>query len=164
MGNALPRIGVTGHTRLTERTARTVYVTLCEELVRYRPATLHGVTCLAPGADQLFARAVLAAGGTFDAIVPAADYRDDVVDVDDRPGYDELVGRAASVIRMPFARSGTRAYLGASQELLRRCDELLAVWDGSTAEQLGVTAEVVATARSRNVSVRVLWPADAVRF
>lgn len=35
-----------------------------------------GLSCLADGADQVFARVVLEAGGTLEAIVPAQNYRD----------------------------------------------------------------------------------------
>jgi hypothetical protein len=158
----MPRIGVTGHTLLSADTATTVYEALRDELRRYRAARLHGITCLAAGADQLFANAVLDIGGTFEAIVPAADYRDKVVSADNRPEFDELVGLAERVTYMPFARSGPEAYMAASEELLRRSELLFAVWDGS-AGRLGETGAVVAAARVRNLLVRVLWPANAIR-
>jgi hypothetical protein len=106
---------------------------------------------------------VLALGGTFEAVVPATDYRDDVVTADNRAEFDELVDLAETVTYMPFSRSGPEAYMAASEELLRRSDLLLAVWDGSTAGQLGETGGVVAAARTRRVEVRVLWPANAIR-
>jgi hypothetical protein len=140
-----------------------VYKALHDELSGYRPATLHGITCLAVGADQLFASAVLAVGGTFEVVVPAADYRDEVIGAEDRPEFDKLIGQAKTVTYMPFTRSGPAAYMAASEELLRRSELLFAVWDGSTAGRLGETGEVVAAARVRNLSVRVLWPANAMR-
>jgi hypothetical protein len=159
----MPRIGVTGHTRLSAATARMVDEALRAELRRYRASRLHGITCLAVGADQLFANAVLAVGGTFEAIVPAADYRDEVVSTANRPEFDELIRLAQTVTYMPFARSGPEAYMAASEELLRRSELLFAVWDGSTAGRLGETGAVVAAARVRNLLVRVLWPANAMR-
>lgn len=159
----MPRIGVTGHTRLSAATARMVDEALRAELRRYRASRLHGITCLAVGADQLFANAVLAVGGTFEAIVPAADYRDEVVSAANRPEFDELIRLAQTVTYMPFARSGPEAYMAASEELLRRSELLFAVWDGSTAGRLGETGAVVAAARVRNLLVRVLWPANAMR-
>jgi len=35
-----------------------------------------GISCLADGADQIFARAAAAAGGKLEAIIPGARYRD----------------------------------------------------------------------------------------
>jgi hypothetical protein len=159
----VPRIGITGHTRLSADTATTVYAALHGELKRHQPSTVHGVTCLAVGADQLFASAVLAVGGTFEVVLPAADYRDEVVSADNRPEFDKLTAMAKTVTCMPFARSGPAAYMAASEELLRRCDQLLAVWDGSTTGRVGETGAVVAAARARNLSVQVLWPANATR-
>lgn len=159
----MPRIGITGHTRLSAATTTIVYDALRDELARYQPSTLHGITCLAVGADQLFASAVLAVGGTFEAVVPAADYRDKVIGAEDRPEFDKLITRAKTVTYMPFALAGPEAYMAASEEVLRRSELLFAVWDGSTAGRLGETGEVVAAARDRNLSVRVLWPANATR-
>lgn len=164
MGELVARIGITGHTRLSRTTAATVYDLMCDELRRHPAASVRGVTCLAAGADQLFARAVLTAGGTFEAIVPAVDYRDTVVDPANRAEFDTLVELADSVTRMPSARSGVAAYTAANAELLRRCDELFAVWDGARAVGRGETADVVAAARAMHLPVRVLWPADAVRL
>lgn len=160
----MTRIGVTGHLRLSSATTTMVYRALCDELRAHPPETLHGVTCLAAGADQLFARAVLAAGGTFEAILPAPDYRDAVVEPANRPDFDDLVARAERVTCLPFERSGPAAYLAASEELLRRSDLLFAVWDGTTAGRLGETAQVVAIAREQDIPVRVLWPDGAVRY
>jgi hypothetical protein len=53
--------------------------------------------------------------------------------------------------------------MAASEELLRRSELLFAVWDGSMAGRLGETGAVVAAARVRNLRVRVLWPANAIR-
>jgi hypothetical protein len=141
-----------------------VYQAIRDELRRYPADTLHGVTCLAAGADQLFARAVLAAGGTFEAILPAADYRDVVVALDNRAEFDALVARANQVVHMPFAISGPDSYLAAGGELVRRCDLLLAVWDGTEAGSRGETANVVAVAHASNLPVHIVWPADAARL
>ncbi|GAB3810134.1 hypothetical protein [Micromonospora zhanjiangensis] len=159
----MPRIGVTGHVSLADGTADLVYACLAETLAGYPAADLHGVTCLADGADQLFARAILARGGTYEVVIPATDYRSRAVTRHNLPAFDELLNRASTVSYMPFARSGRPAYMAASQELLRRCDLLLAVWDGRPSAVLGDTADVVRAAQAQGVPVTVLWPAGARR-
>jgi hypothetical protein len=67
-------VGITGHTNLTEAAARHVYRNLVTVL-RRTVGALRGVTCLAEGADQIFAEAILAARGSYEVIVPARDYR-----------------------------------------------------------------------------------------
>lgn len=159
----MPKIGITGHTRLTSRTRTLVYAALRERLAAYPAAALHGITCLAAGADQLFARAVLDAGGTYEVILPARDYRDRVIRKSRLAAFDDLTTRATTVSYMPFDRSGREAYMAASQELIRRSDLLYAVWDGSRSTRLGDTADVVTAARRQRLSVRILWPVNAIR-
>jgi hypothetical protein len=159
----MPRIGVTGHTSLGADAAAIVHRLLVDAIAGYPAAEVHGITCLAPGADQLFARVVLDAGGTFEAIIPAADYRDRVVTAAQRPAFDELTARATAVSCMPFPHAGRPAYMAASEELLRRSDVLLAVWDGAPSRRLGDTADVVRAAHRRRLPVRVLWRAGLRR-
>ena len=170
----VPSIGITGHAGLSDASEDLVFASVTEALRGYG-TPLHGVTCLAQGADRIFARAVLALGGTIEVILPAEDYRRRVVardgvsesdGVNERDGvneFDELIGRAVAVHTMPFASSGREAYVAASEDMLDRCDLLLAVWDGIPSRQPGDTAHVVATARRRRIPVRVLWPAGADR-
>lgn len=157
----MPRIGVTGHIGLSAATAATVSDVLRRELRRH--SDLHGITCLAAGTDQLFARAVIAVGGTFEVVLPASDYRDSVLAAEHRPEFDDLLAQATSVTYLPFAQSSQTAYLMASLELLRRSQLLFAVWDGTRSGRTGETGEVVSAARARQVPVHVLWPANAAR-
>ncbi|MFB9239121.1 hypothetical protein ACFFWC_26930 [Plantactinospora siamensis] len=159
----MPRIGITGHVRLADGTAELVYDCLAGFLAPYAGTDLHGVTCLADGADQLFARAVLALGGSYEAIIPALDYRRAAVPAGNRVDFDDLLERAGSVSYMPFPRSGRAAYAAANDELLRRSDLLVAVWDGRPSDRLGATAHVVRAARERGLPVTVLWPDGARR-
>ena len=156
----MPRIGVTGHVRLAAGTAELVYAALTATLADRGNGPLHGVTCLADGADQLFARAVAALGGTYEVVLPATDYRTRVADP---KSFDDLLGKAIRVDYMPFPESGPAAYFAASAELLGRVDHLVAVWDGAPSEAVGSTATVVDAARARGLPVTVLWPAGARR-
>jgi hypothetical protein len=157
------RIGITGHVRLGEGTDALVFEALRAALRRYANVNLHGVTCLAAGADQIFARAILAMNGTLEVILPAADYRERVISPENLPCFDELLDQAIRIQRMPFPRSGRPAYVAASEEMLERCDALIAVWDVNPSRKPGDTADVVATALQRQIPVTVLWPAGADR-
>ena len=157
------RIGVTGHIRLSDGSDALVFDALLTVLRQYPDVALHGVTCLAQGADQIFARAVLAMRGTFEVILPADDYRERVVAPDNLASFDDLIDRAVTVRRMPYRRSGQPAYLAASLAMLERCDALIAIWDGHPSQHPGDTADVVAAARHRHLPVTVLWPTGADR-
>ena len=156
----MARIGVTGHVVLADGTAELVYARLTEELRPYAGPDLRGITCLADGADQLFARAVAALGGTYEVVLPSTDYR---TVVGDRKAFDDLLGKAVRVDYLPFAVSGPAAYFAASEELLRRVDHLVAVWDGAPSDVVSSTANVVRTARALGLPVTIIWPAGARR-
>jgi hypothetical protein len=159
----MPRIGVTGHVILADGTAELVSASLAQQLRPYAGAELRGITCLANGADQLFAQVILALQGTYEVVIPAIDYRQCAVERDNRSAFDELLKRASKVDYMPYDRSGPEAYMAASEELLNRCELLLAVWDGHPSTGLGDTAAVVRSARKRGLPVTVLWPDGAQR-
>ncbi len=48
----MPRIGVTGHTRLSARTRALMLDAVTAALGEYVGSEVHGITCLAEGADQ----------------------------------------------------------------------------------------------------------------
>src|SRR5262249_11848191 len=115
------------------------------------------------GADCIFARAVLDAGGSLELVLPAFNYRETMVRPEHAEQFDDLVRRASSVQVMPFAEAGRDAYEAANEVVLSSSDKLLAVWDGQGAVDNGGTAAVVAEARSRGLPVEIIWPAGAGR-
>lgn len=156
----MTRIGVTGHIHLTDGSAAVIYRALADALAEYAPDGVRGVTCLAAGADQLFARAVLATGGSYEVVLPARDYGRVGVAAANRRTFGRLMRRASSVSVLRNRRSGHAAYVAASEEVLRRCDVLIAVWDRGGDS---CTGTVAAMADRFGVPVRVIWPAGAAR-
>ncbi|SCF15301.1 hypothetical protein GA0074695_3827 [Micromonospora viridifaciens] len=157
------RVGITGHINLTPATERLVADALRVELRRISDRPVHGVTCLAAGADQIFARAVLATGGTYEVILPARDYRSVAIGPDHRAAFDELLENATEVVHTGHDRSGTAAYVAANRELLRRVQRLVAVWDGEPGCHDASTDRTVEWARQRGIPTTVLWPTGARR-
>jgi hypothetical protein len=157
------RIAVTGHVDVSEDVAKWVVTKLTERLGGVLGPRVHGITCLAKGADQIFATVILTLRGTFEVVLPAHDYHESMVHAEDGERFTQLLARASRVETMPFDRSSRAAYLAASEEMLDRCDVLLAVWDGNPSRDVGDTADIVRKARERDVPVEVLWPDGAVR-
>ncbi len=155
------RIAVTGHRGLTGST-----VLLIDGAVRAALAShdgrVTGLSCLADGADQIFARAVADAGGTIEAIIPATTYRGGLPACC-HPEYDRLLAIAAKVRELPFTDPTPQSEMAASKLMIEAADELYAIWDGRPARGFGGTADVVAYAREQAVPVRVIWPPGAVR-
>ncbi|WP_433247288.1 hypothetical protein ACQPYK_46755 [Streptosporangium sp. CA-135522] len=156
------RIGVTGHMNLTPDTARLVSDALRSYLAQVADEVV-GVSCIARGADSLFADAVLEMGGTLEVVLPSRDYRDTKVKPDHIEQFDRLLGKAARVRVMDFDHANREAYIGANTAMLSSIDELMAVWDGEPSTGAGGTADVVVEARQRGVQVTVIWPEGAAR-
>ncbi|WP_253780240.1 hypothetical protein [Goodfellowiella coeruleoviolacea] len=157
-------VGVTGHSNLAPACLPVVAAELGAALRELGAASgaLTGVSCLAPGADQVFARVLLELGGRLEVVLPALDYRDRLAP-EHVADFDALRAAASAVTVLPFARSGRRAYVAANQRVLDRVDHLVAVWDGQPAGGAGGTGDVVARARAAGLPVRVVWPAGAAR-
>jgi len=158
----VPRIGITGHTNLSAATVLLVAAGIREVLAPHSVG-LTGVTCLARGADQIFARVVLELGGVIEVVLPAHDYRARKVSADNAAEFDEILTLARAIRTMPFAHSDGAAYQAASEHMLSTVDSLIAVWDGRPAGGYGGTADVVAAARESGMAVTVIWPPGAER-
>jgi len=86
------RIAITGHRELPAATEQLVDRAIREQLATYAGRDIIGVSNLADGADQLFAQAVLDAGGQLEVIIPAARYRDGLPEAA-HAAYDALLSR-----------------------------------------------------------------------
>ncbi|MGH3529840.1 MAG: hypothetical protein ACRDS0_31495 [Pseudonocardiaceae bacterium] len=154
-------IGITGHRGLSPHTSRLVTQALRDALSGYG-TNVTGVTALADGADQLFARAVVDQGGLLEVIVPATQYRDGLP-AESHAEYDDLLDHAIKVHRLDFTESTSQAHVAASELMISMISELFAVWDQQPARGHGGTADVVAHARDQERTVRIIWPNGATR-
>ncbi len=111
----MPRVEVTGHRGLSPHTQALIAAALRTELEPYAgtETELVGVSCLAGGPDQLFARIVLDLGGILEVVVPDQHYRDGLDPAEQR-GYDELLATAKHTERLPFIESTEQGPPGGS--------------------------------------------------
>jgi len=164
------RIGVTGHINLSPETAHLVASALHAHLTGMRAGdgaaarAMVGVSCLAPGADSLFAEVLLSLGGRLEVILPTADYGRARLGPADAATFEDLLRRASSVRTSECEHAEPAAYIAANNQMLDAIDHLVAVWDGDRQTALpGGTAHVVQTALSRAIPVTVIWPEGARR-
>ncbi|MEU5182794.1 hypothetical protein AB0G49_22350 [Streptomyces longwoodensis] len=158
----MKRIGCTGHQTLSVATRQHVVEAMLAELSDIQEEIL-AVTCLAEGADQAFALAMLARGGQLHVVIPSRDYENSFQSNDARSAYNSLLQLATSRSEPHFSRASEDAYLAAGQEVADQSDILLAVWDGRPAGGKGGTADIVAYARQRGMDVRIIWPPGSTR-
>ncbi|MFF4521494.1 hypothetical protein [Streptomyces bluensis] len=157
-------LAVTGHMDLTEDSVPLIREALDGLLERYADSGLVGVSCIAQGADSLFAERVLAAGGRLVVVIPSQDYRRTTVPAGHAETFDRLLAAADEVRVMPSPTANRQAYEAANTVLLRRAERLVAVWDGQPPTgKGGGTADVVLQAEEAGIPVDVIWPAGAAR-
>lgn len=158
------RVGCTGHQGLSPSTRRNVAAAVARLLADRGEGSVVGSSSLAEGADQLFAFAVLAAGGQLHAVIPSQGYEGTFQSDQARATYAALLALADDLTTLAFPEPSEDAFLAAGHAIADRCDMLIAVWDGLEAAGKGGTGDVVRYARARRRDVQVVWPAGARRI
>lgn len=154
-------LGVTGHQKIPQEALGYVTAGIRACIARQlQPVT--GYSSLAAGADQLFARELLEAGGSLVAIIPCRDYEATFEDAA-IAAYQELLAQCSETVVLDFPEPTEEAFMAAGEEVMRRSDVVIAVWDGLPAAGLGGTADAVAYARRLGREVVVVWPAGVKR-
>ncbi len=141
-------VGFTGH-RFVEN------ATLIEEAITRELAGLielsagdwNAISSAAEGTDQMFARAALARGISWSAVLPLdpADFQRDFSEELWRD-VEALLAKAQAVRVIDSNGTRDEAYMDCGLETVNACDVLIAVWDGKEARGLGGTADVVSYA------------------
>lgn len=143
------KVGLTGHQQLDDQRDWAWVKEEIDRILTSLPPPVIGITSLAVGADQSFARAVLRHGGSLEVIIPFPEYEDTFDDGPDRETYRQLSKAASKVSVMRRAGSDEECYLAAGKRVVDGADVLVAVWNGKPAAGLGGTGDVVRYAQQR---------------
>lgn len=154
------RIAISGHRGLTTETELLVDTEIRGRLSAYSASDLVGISYLADGADQVFAAAVLDAGGKLEVVVPAKQFRESLPQASWQT-YDALLARADDVHELEHTTLTDEALKEAGTALLEQADRLYAVWDGKSPRGKLGPADVVKLAKDREIGVSVIWPEGA---
>ena len=151
------KVGITGHQHLEDSHSwEWVKKEMDDVLAKLRrPVT--GITCLAVGADSLFAELVLRHGGALEAVLPFPEYERELP-VHQRSKYQELLEMASTITVLEKQQSNQESYFEAGKKVVDAAELLLAVWDGEPARGLGGTADIVAYALQQRKPVIHLDP------
>jgi len=142
-------IGFTGHRRVADPAGigRVLRAVLAE--LRATPGVEWlALSSVAAGSDILFARAALAEGLGWEAILPLppAEFRHDFADAEWRD-VEALLAESEQVRVIGERSRRVDAYLDGGMETVNHSDLLVTVWDGEPSRGRGGTAEIVAYAR-----------------
>ncbi len=159
------RIGVTGHrpSGLTGADLATLRGRVREVLALARDSAgardLEIMSPLAEGADQVVARAALAAGLTLICPLPfdRDTYAADFSTASSRAEYRALLTAAVCVVELDGLRTTPKVteagYAAVGAWMLDHCDVMLAIWDGGPPRGAGGTGQVVQEALDRRIPV-----------
>lgn len=156
------RVGITGHQRLSKPANWTWVRDAMDQFLEEQSQPLIGFSCLAVGADSLFAERILNFGGELRAVIPFNDY-ESRLDPQDRSRYSSLLASAAhTMVSDASGESDEEAYFAAGKKVVELAEVLIAVWDGRPAKGLGGTADIVEYARNLGKSIHHLDPYEQV--
>jgi hypothetical protein len=155
-------IGVTGHQDIPDNALDFIEDGIRRTLEEFR-GDFVGISSLAAGADQIFARIVLTVGGSLRAVIPSARYETAFEEQATRRQFEVLLEGAAEVETLPFDSPCQNAYLAAGKRIADVSDILIAIWDGKEAKGKGGTADTVRYARTRGIKVVIIWPSGIDR-
>lgn len=134
--------GIAGHQDLgTAESVRMVAAAMNTIIERYGVSS--GVTCLARGADQLYAESLATRGLSYTVILPCAEYASVFTSPSDRERFERLVRLASRTVALTFSEPSERAFYEAGKRVVDMSDIVIAAWDGLPAKGLGGTADIV---------------------
>lgn len=150
------RIGVTGHRRLHDSTAEVkTWAKIAALLSEHASADDEALSSLAISADQIFARAAVAAGLRLHAVLPCRGYAA-TFSLGELPGYEALLTTAVLVTTLDFAAPSETAFEAAGRFIVDHCDALIAIWNGRPPRGRGGTGGIVEYASNMCVPLFVI--------
>ncbi len=150
------KVGITGHQKFEGEAAEWTCEEMNSSINRYN--VTEGFTCLAVGADQMFAEILERRNIPYTVIIPSRDYAKMFPDQGHREKYRSLLSRAREIVELEFQTSSEMAFLEGGRQVVNRSDVIFAVWDGEPAKGIGGTADIVRYALQNHKSVVHLNP------
>jgi len=136
------KIGITGHQNLGDQsTKKWVRMVLGEAVSKYR--ITQGFTCLAVGADQLYAEILKQRNIPYTAVIPSKNYERTFVDKSLYENFLLLLTHASNTVNLYFDEPSETAFFEAGKEVVNMSTVMFAVWNGKEAKGLGGTGDIV---------------------
>lgn len=144
--------GVTGHQNLGDQEKISwVEDCLIQEIPKYH--ITKGLTCLAVGADQLFAEVLEKFYIPYIAIVPSDGYEGTFENEKAREIYFSYLVKADDEIKLNFPSPTEEAFYAAGKYIVDHCGILFAIWNGKAAKGLGGTGDIVEYAKMKEKAI-----------
>jgi hypothetical protein len=149
------KAGITGHQNLSVAESDWLKEELEIEIKQIKIEEAY--SCLAIGADQLFANVILANKIPLVAITPCKKY-EQTFDEKNIELYKSLVKQAVNKIQLDFESPSEEAFYEAGKTVVNKSDVVFAFWNNLPAKGLGGTADIVEYAKSKSKKIILLNP------
>jgi hypothetical protein len=144
------RIGVSGHQQFESGLGVAwIESEIKAQLTKY-PENTTGISCLAIGADQIFASAILEVGFELEEVTPCHNYVSTFKNEIDRANFENLSSLAKRHHRLHYPQPNEEAFLRAGQFVVEISDFMFFIWNGKVGS-VGGTEAIVRYARQRSV-------------
>lgn len=163
-------LGVTGHRNLNPIFIADILTEVKAQLLSIQEisncANLVIVSGLAEGSDRLVAQVGLELSIRHDALLPTSirEYERDFIDVDSRREFMSLVNASTNVLNASVScglssdySERPNIYVNLLDQLCKRCDVLIALWDGKKDTGSGGTYDVVRSFLERSKDINPFW-------
>ena len=151
-------VGISGHQDLETYDQEWIRKTILDLIDTY--SITKGVSSLARGADQLFARCIIEKGLKLIVVIPCKNYETTFRSDSDKKVFNELFQRASKKIELPFPKPNEEAFYQAGIAVLNFSDTMIVVWDGKNAKGWGGTGDIAEQAKRRKKSFFHINPTD----
>jgi hypothetical protein len=150
------RLGITGHQDIEPNARGWIEQMMNREIEKFKAS--FGSTCLARGADQIFAGALVQKSIPFEAVIACDNIERSFTSEQDIQKFRGFLSIAHQIIRLNYPYPSAEAFFEASTRMVDRVNAVIAVWDGRPAQGFGGTADVVNYAVERGVKIAHLNP------
>lgn len=142
------KVGVTGHRELlNSNILKKILSTELKKLLKKEDSQYFVISPLADGADRIVAK-ILINDFNAELIVPLPfekeEYQKDFSTISQKE-FNELINKAIEIYEVTSLNDILRqiGYLKVGQEVVNRCDVLIAIWDGEDVRGVGGTGDIV---------------------
>lgn len=146
------RVGITGHQKLgSEVRVKWVCREVSYAVKKYN--VTQGVTCLATGADQIYAEILKGENIPYVVVIPSDKYEKTFGDRSSLEKYQMLLDQANRMIKLKFNEPNEKAFFEAGKRVVNLSRAIFAIWNGKKAKGLGGTGDIVQYALEKNKKV-----------
>lgn len=149
------KVGITGHQNLTTYQSDWLTNALKSEIRNIKIDEAY--SCLAIGADQIFAKVFLENRIPLIAVIPCKRYHQTFKE-NYLQDYEALIKEASNVIQLDFENPSEQAFYEAGKFIVDNSDILFAFWNNLPSKGLGGTADIVLIAEKLKKKIIHLNP------